>query len=305
MNPDINLKEKVQHGTTHHPITGLHFANGKETSYPESFFVDRHWHSQVEILYFTEGRFEVEINLTKHIYEEGDICILNGEDLHQIKGLSDRTSHDAILFDEHILNFSYMDEFEEKCLQPLMNHTIFFPHSITKDDTIYPMVISCMKKLVESALKKEAGWYINSKITLLSFLALLYNSGKFIAAEREGSSSYDKKISYYKTVVSYMEQHLEDHVTLQDLADAIPCNSQYLCRLFKEVSGVSPIQYFISQRIKKACHLLSHTSLGVLEIALECGFENFSYFIRAFKKQMHLTPGEYRSRHWEKNEIRG
>ena len=73
MNPDFNLKEKVQHGTTHHPITGLHFANRKKTSYPESFFEDRHRHSQVEILYFTEGRFEVEINLTKHIYEEGDI----------------------------------------------------------------------------------------------------------------------------------------------------------------------------------------------------------------------------------------
>lgn len=305
MNPDINLKEKVQHGTSHHPITGLHFANGKNTSYPECFFVDRHWHSQVEILYFTEGRFEVEINLTKYFFEEGDICILNGEDLHQIKGLSDCTAHDAILFDEHILNFSYMDEFEEKCLQPLMNHTLFFPQSIAKDDAIYPMVIPCMKKLVESAQKKESGWYIDSKITLLSLLALFYNSGKFIAAEREGGSSYEKKVSYYKTVVTYMEQHLEDHVTLQDLADAIPCNSQYLCRLFKEVSGLSPIQYFISLRIKKACHLLSHTSLGVLEIALECGFENFSYFIRAFKKQMDCTPGEYRSRHWEKNELRG
>ena len=305
MNPDINLKEKVQHGTTHHPITGLHFANGKNTSYPEYFFADRHWHSQVEILYFTEGRFEVEINFTKYFFEEGDICILNGEDLHQIKGISDHTAHDAILFDEHILNFSYMDEFEEKCIQPILNNTYLFPQSITKDDEIYTKVIPCMKMLVESAIKKESGWYINSKITLLSFLALLYNSDKFIAAEREGGSSYGKKVSYYKTVVSYMEQHLEEHVTLEDLAAAIPCNSQYLCRLFKEVSGLSPIQYFISLRIKKACYLLSHTSLGVLEIALECGFENFSYFIRAFKKQMHCTPGEYRGKHCQKNEIRG
>jgi AraC-like DNA-binding protein len=75
--------------------------------------------------------------------------------------------------------------------------------------------------------------------------------------------------------------------------------------LFKEIAGVSPIQYLIGLRLKKACDLLEHSSKSVLEIALDCGFENISYFIRKFKEVKGCTPKEYRSKtavHLQKKE---
>ncbi len=59
----------------------------------------------------------------------------------------------------------------------------------------------------------------------------------------------------------------------------------------------SVIQYLISYRLERACHLLLHTTESVTDIALNCGFENISYFIRKFREFTKETPKEYRSNH--------
>ena len=78
------------------------------------------------------------------------------------------------------------------------------------------------------------------------------------------------------------------------MADTISCNSQYLCRFFKEISGVTPTQYLIHYRVEQASAQLLATSKPVTDIALDCGFENISYFIRKFKEIKGCTPREYR-----------
>ena len=109
MNQDISLKENIHYGTKEHPISRLHFDTGAGTPYPEYFFVARHWHHYMEILYIEKGSFEFEINLQNFTLSQGDICILNPGDLHQIKGNSSDTKHNVILFDPCILDFSYED----------------------------------------------------------------------------------------------------------------------------------------------------------------------------------------------------
>ena len=126
MNQDISLKENIHYGTKEHPISSLHFDTGAGTPYPEYFFVARHWHHYMEILYIEKGSFEFEINLQNFTLSQGDICILNPGDLHQIKGNSSDTKHNVILFDPCILDFSYEDEMQEKCIRPLINQLALF-----------------------------------------------------------------------------------------------------------------------------------------------------------------------------------
>jgi AraC-like DNA-binding protein len=91
-----------------------------------------------------------------------------------------------------------------------------------------------------------------------------------------------------------MEHNYQQNISLDDLADMAGCNSQYLCRFFKEITGMSPIKYLISIRIERACKLLNETDLSVIEVSMECGFDNVSYFIRKFKEITNTTPNQYR-----------
>lgn len=295
MKQDIALREKVQYGTKENPITGLHFETGPGTPYPDYFFVERHWHHYIEILYIIKGSYQFEINLQKFTLREGDICILNSGDLHQITGECSKTIHDVVLFDPCILDFSYGDEFQEKCIGPLADKLILLPFVFHRGERNNELILSQVQKLMQTAIERKPGWYFNSKLQVLDIISQIYQAGLMLPTDSVQTYEDRQKIQHYKLVVSYMEENYNKQITLQNLADTIPCNSQYLCRFFKDIAGVSPIQYLISLRLNRACYLLEHTSKSILEVALDCGFDNVSYFIRKFKEIKGCTPKKYRN----------
>ena len=121
------------------------------------------------------------------------------------------------------------------------------------------------------------------------------NSFQLLYKKLKKDGRYRIHVHYLRSgFVSRLEYTRRCTAMLKDLADAIPCNPQYLCRFFKELAGVSPIQYLINYRIERACGLLANTSLPILRIAMDCGFDNVSYFIRKFKEARGCTPKEFR-----------
>ena len=291
---DPSLKEVHTHGTKEQPMTGIHFKCGYDTIYPDHFFVDRHWHRTVEIILIIKGSYEFEINLERHVVHEGDLVFLNSGDLHRITGLEQNTVHEVFLFNAELLVFQYSDELQENIIQPFCNHDTIFPHILHPSDLLYELFCPEIRKLLQYAIEKKESWYISCKLCLLH---LLYSMDlhAFFIKKNDALSSYERqKIARYKKTVSYMEKHYSEPVTLEQLAAITGCNSQYLCRFFKEITGIPPIQYLIQYRIEQACIFLQDTTKSVLEISLDCGFDNVSYFIRKFKELKGCTPGEYR-----------
>lgn len=295
MHPDLSLRENITHGTPQKPIQALRFAHGADTPHKDHFFVKRHWHSYVEILHIVKGSYLFEINLENHILKEGDICLLNSGDLHQIVGNAAYEVHNVILFDPQILDFSYADAWQEDFTNPFLNHSLIFRSIVHPEDREYPHILALFQWIFEAAWNQQKDWYMDCKLWILQFFAFMAIHHMLLPAEEVTSAETNRKILRYKTIVSYMQKHYQEPVSLQQLSDAVSCNSQYLCRSFREIAGMSPIQYLIAYRIEKACSLLAHTPRTITEIALDCGFDNISYFIRRFKAVKGCTPKEYRA----------
>ncbi len=299
MNPDFSLKENVTHGTADKPITGLRFINGKDTPNPDPFLANRHWHHTVEILYISKGNFLLEINLEEYTVGEGDLCFLNAEDLHQITAIDQDTRHEVCIFDPKILDFSYHDEFEEQVLAPFLSRRQILPHILRTSDRYYELLKPLFLQLMDISFSRPAGWYISCKLLLLQIISAMHDSKMLQTADELLCAGDKLKIDRYKQLVSYMEQNYFRPVSLSELAKVICCNPQYLCRFFKEITGTSPVQYLISCRVEHACSLLVETTNPILDISMDCGFENISYFIRKFKQLKGCTPKEYRRRRTE------
>lgn len=297
MRPDLSLKENVIHGTREHPVSVLHFTAGKGTPWPEHFFVKRHWHDYVEIIYIVKGNYFVEINLQEHLLKEGDLCILNSGEPHQITGTASEGIHDVILFTPRILDFSYADEWEENYIAPFLKQDLIFQNILHPEDAGYEEMLSVFQKAAETGLQQTPGWYLPCKLRILEFFSLAVSYQMLQPAEKLLDAASTRKIDRYKTIVTYMERHYQEPLSLEQLSGLISCNSQYLCRFFREIAGVSPIRYLITYRLERACSLLIHTRQPVTDIALECGFENISYFIRKFREEKGCTPREYRRTH--------
>ena len=96
--------------------------------------------------------------------------------------------------------------------------------------------------------------------------------------------------------IRYMNAHLEEEVSLQEVAAEIFCSAPYLSSLFKKETGINFSDYLVNMRIRKAQNLLLTTQLSVSEIAREVGIGNSSYFTRVFSKITGVTPVKYRNR---------
>lgn len=95
----------------------------------------------------------------------------------------------------------------------------------------------------------------------------------------------------------YLYRHFTEQLSLDEVAAAAGMEKTALCRSFKKTTGNTLMQCVIRMRIEHACHLLLTTSLTISQIAWQCGFGSFSQFSTQFRRQMGMSPGEYRSSH--------
>lgn len=94
----------------------------------------------------------------------------------------------------------------------------------------------------------------------------------------------------------YADESFCDRITLSELAVTFNKNEKYIGRLFKKVMGLSFNEYCMDLRLKKARSLIVDTDKGILEIAMECGFNSISYFNRSFKEKYGCSPTKCRLR---------
>lgn len=92
----------------------------------------------------------------------------------------------------------------------------------------------------------------------------------------------------------YINQHLNEDVTLVKLADQVMLNPYYISRLFKQETGVNLSEYIYEKKVLQAKTLLTDQSIKIQEISKLLGFETSSYFARFFKKYTGRTPQEFR-----------
>lgn len=102
---------------------------------------------------------------------------------------------------------------------------------------------------------------------------------------------------YKKEVVEcirYIQNHYHEKVTLADLSASIGMSENYLCKIFKDDTGTSIIQYTHILRMEKAANLILENNLFLWEIAEAVGISDQFYFNRLFKKIYGMTPSQYR-----------
>ena len=78
------------------------------------------------------------------------------------------------------------------------------------------------------------------------------------------------------------------------MSEHVGLSSSYLCRIFKEETGLSMNAYITNLRMSKAGELLNDTNSYIKEVAISVGFEDQLYFSRLFKRYSGVTPSEYR-----------
>ncbi|WP_379130302.1 response regulator [Paenibacillus sp. sgz500958] len=99
-----------------------------------------------------------------------------------------------------------------------------------------------------------------------------------------------------KVALAYLDSHLQETLTMADMAQRLHLNASYFSVLFKEQVGLPFSEYLSRLRIQRAKELLVHTRLSIAEVAERVGYQTDKYFIKVFKSLEDLSPSRYRQK---------
>lgn len=107
-----------------------------------------------------------------------------------------------------------------------------------------------------------------------------------------GSASGDL-IPVVRRAMCFMEESLNERITLEKLAVRAACSRFHLARLFRATTGQSPMEFLSRLRVQRGKRLLEQGGSSICEIALGLGFCDQSHFSRTFRKHMGMCPRDY------------
>ena len=287
----INLKEKSSHGNSLFPLHVYTHIN-KVGSYS----VNAHWHNEIEIIYVEKGEFEIIVDMNTYTLKTGDYIFINSGSIHSIASVNTNISiHHAMVFDSNLLTCTQFDICQINYISPLSNKSLKLPSFINNDSKIYDKILNELICIIKSYKYKNIGFELIIKGALFKILSYIAQENKFLKNNNINSPSANYKLDLIKKVFIYIDKNYLNKIYIEDLAKEVNMNSQYFCRFFKSVIGKTPIDYINNYRIEKSVELLVTTNDKILNICYSVGFDNFSYFIKTFKKIKNCTPSEYRT----------
>lgn len=252
--------------------------------------VPLHWHEEMEIIYIKKGHGYVTVDFKEYKVSRSTIILILPGQLHSIEQYDDLSmEYENILFNVNMLIPRTEDTCSTEFLRPLLNGKITVPSVFSIVSPHYEAISACIDACDEICRTKPEGYDLFIKGKLFELFYILSNH-----CRNEKNPRTVKSLDKTKLVLKYIETNYMHKITVADAAKELDFSESHFMRYFKETMGTSFIDYLREYRLVMAARLLIASDSTILSIAEEVGFENLSYFNRAFKKHYGITPSQYR-----------
>lgn len=271
------LYEDKRHGTIDFPFE-LYCVNKNYPRYEMPF----HWHVEYEMIIVKKGRLKLILDGKSFYVNEGESAFISGGVVHG--GIPEECEYYCIVFDLASL-FKDVALCSKSVAIFLTNADCFTGvyGAERKQSAI-------MREILYSMQNRDNGYDLNV-IGLLWKLLGAFVSEPVISEGEQINKSQRQKL---KDVLSYIRKNIDKNITLEELAQVSGMSPRYFCRVFKSMTGRTPIEYVNYYRIETASQMLITTGERVTDIALNCGFNDMSYFSKMFKKLKGISPSKFR-----------
>jgi AraC family transcriptional regulator of arabinose operon len=258
-------------------LTGLqlHVAVVEYTKVPLSWNDDNYTPDVNKLYYIQEGEGYIKVGDRIYYPKAGDLCLLPA-DVTQSYGTINTNTFGKYWchFTAKLGNFNLFQVLELPVLLTVTDH----PALKDKFDRL---------KYHHKSEEWTADLHVQS--TFLEIMAMFLEQTDRVTINTPTTSSFEKM----NVVLTYIEEHLSDNISVDKLAQLVHFHPNYFIRMFKNTTGLSPIQYVNRKRMDKARELLSFTALSISAVAEALGMDA-TYFSRLFKEYTALSPSEYR-----------
>lgn len=248
-----------------------------ESNFPIKAGIKVHCHDYYHLFFVRRGPVDFPVGDEVYRMEDGEFILARPGTPHGMNEVVER------MVRCYEVKFSVSSHRLERLLETL-------PPKLGRDDFVSTLI----RELVEECARSEpasptiASDYL---LTLINYLYRHYGVQETVDTGVVDTTGYSP---VSKEIVRYLENHYQHEVPLQEVADALGFNKNYICSAFKRDSGMTIGGCLTIIRIRKAAELISFSDMNLAQVAEATGFTNLSHFNRIFKKVVGMPPGQYR-----------
>ena len=245
-----------------------------------------HKHDAVELVYITHGAGWCAVDGVVNPMLTGDLYVIPIGLTHEFYG------DPGLEYVNCLFNKEIFKEDELKLFDHFNNSKRNeFAHKYTFGPFYHNKITGMLKELMEELSSTQIFHSIRARALFINFLIFIIQN----TSQSPGIKSNCAQQNLAR-VLSYIDDNLEQKLTLEKLAEISNYTAEYLSKLFKKEIGATPSEFICKRRLEKACILLEESDFTIEEISNKTGFFDASYFIKMFKKKCAITPAQFRAK---------
>ena len=283
---DLHDQELSKHGDAAFPIA----------CYADDLSLEMipwHWHEEWEIVLVTEGCLRVDVENARQTLASGDGIFINAKAMHTIQNsfLSSGKLHSAV-FHPRLIGGSMDSVFWQTLVQPFYSNATTRFLLLRQEIPWQREVLRCFETAWEAVAGEQDDFENLARYFLSKAIRGILRNTDFSESNR--SEQELAKISRIRSMMEFIELHYMEELTVDQIAKSVSVSNSACLRCFHEMLNTTPMRYVMETRLKKAAAQLRATNKSAKDIALDCGFNDTSYFTKLFRLNYGCTPGNYR-----------
>lgn len=266
-----------------HRTQGFPFAYYHVTPIHPRYHMVYHWHPEFEVIRVLQGGMQMRLDGLTIPTQVGDVLWVTDGVLHG--GIPQDCIYECIVFDmQGIFPPALCDE----DMLGILQHKMAISSLLTPDATACGYVHSMFE-----AMASHAKGYRHQVLGALhGFLGEVTRRALY-EAPTLGEGKGRKQMMRLKNVLEMIRSNYHENLTLETIAACAEMNEKYFCRYFRSMTGKTPMDYLNYYRIECACEQITLSDKNITDIAMDCGFNDSSYFVKVFKRYKDMTPTQY------------
>lgn len=242
-----------------------------------------HSHEFCEIMYVSDGEGSITVGNEVRNVCKGDIVIYNASLVHEEESSSEKP---MALYFMGLGGLRLTDLPINHLLPPGLDY--IYPTG--KHEALYTDIF---ERMIPEFERKEQFY---AEITQNLAMTMLMYTFRIINEHNQEAAQLLQNNANIRQAIGYIQEHLGEDLRLEDIAKECHMSKYYLSHQFSQTQGISLSKYILSSRLNKAMQMLRETAMPVRTISESVGFNDISYFCRAFKSETGMTPLQYRKK---------
>ena len=246
-----------------------------------------HWHEEIEITYVIAGSIKHQLNGKKVTINAGEAIFINSKQLHLIESNDEDCVLYCLIFHPTILCSS--NYIAKKYISPIVDNEKLDYFFLKESDASHKPILDAIKRIKQLEDDGE-----NELIMMTTLYDLWRNLHEVLPKAKTCEKLVNEDLRTVQKMMLKVHNQYADNINLEDICNAGNIGKTKGTKLFFEYINMTPVDYLINYRLEIAARLLRDSKLSVIDIALEAGFSDSSYFARVFKKRVGMSPLAYR-----------